>query len=74
MAISLDHVVVGANESIFVKIQGSAERSILISVSKSGRCFVAAPYNANKKVFELSIDGMGQVAISEAAQALGLGL
>ena len=69
MSITLDKIVVGANESIFVSIQGSAERSILPSVSKSGRCFIAAPQNTERKTFELATNGMKEVAEEEQYSA-----
>ena len=72
MAISLDRIIVGANESILVQIQGSVERSLCIQVSKSGRCFVSGPFNNNRKLFELSIDGMREVPETDRDEALGL--
>jgi len=72
MSVSLDRIDIGANESLFINIQGSTERSLWVSVSKSGRCFVVAPYNTKRKVFELTINGIDEVAEEERARVLGL--
>ena len=73
MAISMDRITVGANESIFVNIQGSSERCVIIQVSRSGRCFVTAPFNNKRKIFELLIEGLRETteeARNEAVNSL----
>lgn len=70
MSVSLDRISVGANESIFVNIQGSAERCLIVQVSRIGRCFVTAPFNSERKNFELTIHGMTEVTEKELNEAV----
>ncbi len=59
MSVKFESIDVRNGESLFVKINGSAEVMLTIVVSsKNGRCIVSGPFNTNERYFELTEAGL----------------
>ncbi len=60
MAVPIRSLDMEGGDSLFLKLYGSTEMSLLVNVH-DGRLFVRGPFNANSKVLEVTPTGMEAV-------------